>query len=142
MDLSQLEQLLTVNDVAEMFDVEPRIVRREARKNNIPGAIDVLGRHGFDPDKVKEWEPPEPGTRRVGARREDGRQRYRIYLSPQEYEDLKAKGFELVDPREAAKARRAARKAKKAAAAEAKADDGGQAAQVEQDEEDPFADFE
>ncbi len=139
MDLSQLENLLTVKDVAEMFEVEPRIVRREARKKNIPGAYDVLGRYGFDPEKVTEWEPPEPGERRVGARRDDGRQRYRIYLNQEEFTKLQSQGFEMVDPREAAKARRAARKAKKASAAEAGESEAVAAGDVS--DEDPFADF-
>ena len=78
----------------------------------------------------------------VGARREDGRQRFRIYLNQEEYEALKSQGFEIVDPREAAKKRRAERKAKKAASGEAGVSEEAPQAEVTLDEaDDPFADF-
>lgn len=136
MEYAELEQLLTITEVAELFGTEPRIVRREARKDTIPGTIKVLGKFGFDPDKVKDWVPPEPGTRTVGAKREDGRRRYRVYLSEEEATKLKAEGYELVDPREAAKQRRVARKAAKAAKVE-----GTSETAAETGEGDPFADF-
>ena len=131
-DFTQLEKLITVKDVAELFEVEPRIVRRESRKGAIPGQIKVLGKMGFDPDVVTSWVPPEGGERI--SKREDGRRRYRIFLSEEEYALLSAT-YEVVDPRVAAKARRAERKAKAAA--------GGAATAAEvTDEEDPFGGFE
>jgi len=132
MDLSNLSELLSVQQVAEMFDVPARVVRKAAKNGTIPGAVSVLGKTGFDPNSVTEWEPPEAGTRTVGASREDGRQRYRIYLTPAEASKLGAEGYELSDPREAAKARRAAKKA-----------DKGEAPAVEETGtvEDPFAAF-
>lgn len=131
-DFAALEELITVTDVAEMFEVPNRIVRREAKAGNIPGALQVLGKYGFDSERVTEWTPPEAGTR-VVTTREDGRQRYRIYLTVEEAVTLKTQGFEVTDPREAAKARRAARKAAKAT--------GAPAAEAAVEEGDPFADF-
>lgn len=134
MDMEKLGSLLTVQQVAEMYEVPVRVVRKAAKNGTIPGSLKVLGKQGFDPDLVTEWTPPEAGTRVVGTRREDGRQRYRIYLSPEEAAKLVAEGYELSDPREAAKARRAARKVAKA--------EGKAASQVEPETtEDPFADF-
>jgi len=136
MDLSQVEQLLTTKQVAEMFEVETRIVRRAARKGTIPGVVRILGRTGFVPELVKDWEAPEPGT--FGARgpsRDDGRQRYVIFLSQEEYTKLAAE-HELVDPRERSKARRAARKAKEAAEATQTVDSSDN-----EDKENPFGDF-
>ena len=109
--IEKLQTLLTVKEVAEMFDVPARVVRKAAKDDTIPGKIEALGKYGFDPDLIVNWTPPEPGTRVVGARREDGRQRYRIYATPDEKAKLLAEGYEISDPREAAKARRAQRKA-------------------------------
>lgn len=135
MTKEEMQALLTVKEVAEMHDVPARVVRKAAKAGTIPGHIEVLGKSGFDPNLVGDWIAPEPGTRVVGAARADGRQRYRIYLNPEEAAKLLAEGFEVTDPRVAAKARRAARKAAKAAggdeAPEAPAEGG----------EDLFADF-
>lgn len=114
MNMVDLEKLISVAEVAEHFGVRPGIVRRAAKKEEIPGAIKVVGKYGFDPVEMLKWVPPEPGTRRVGAKRADGRQRYNIWLTLEEEAGLAPK-YEIVDPRERAKARRAA---KKAAAAE------------------------
>jgi len=130
-DFSKLEKLITVQDVAEMFEVRPGIVRREARKGNVPGAIKVLGKTGFDPDLVQTWTPPEGGER--VSKREDGRRRYRIFLSEEELATL-SPTYEIVDPRVAAKARRAAKKAK--------AEAGGEVPAAAADAPDPFEDFE
>ena len=134
MDLSQVEQLLTVKQVAEKFGVEPRVVRRAVRKGTINGVVSILGRTGFVPEAVADWTPPEPGV--FGARgpaREDGRRRYTAFLTEEEHTLLSAT-YEIVDPRIAAKARRAARKAAKLAAGE-----GETSAEVDAN---PFADFE
>ena len=128
--------------MAELFGVEPRIVRKEARKNAIPGQVLVLNKYyGFDPDAVSHpetgWKPPEAGTFGPRTKRDDGRSWYRIALSPEEFTALDAT-YEIVDPRVAAKARRAAKKAAKAEGA-----DGHdiQEAQTAESEGDPFADF-
>ena len=138
LDFTQLARLITVKDVAEHFEVEDRIVRREVRKTPcpIPGAVKILGKWGFDPDLVLEWTPPEGGGERA-SKREDGRTQYRIFLSKEELATL-SPTYEIVDPRIAAKARRAARKAKAAAAA---AGEGGDAVAVAGDTENPFNDF-
>lgn len=127
----QLTALLTVKEVAEMHDVPDRVVRKAVKSGTIPGHVQVLGKSGFEPEKVAKWVAPEPGTRVVGAKRADGRQRYRIYLTQDEAAKLLAEGYEVTDPREAAKARRAARKATKDEAPEAKSGES----------DDLFADF-
>lgn len=114
MSIADLKALLTVAQVADMFEVASRVVRKAAKAGTIPGAVEVLGKVGFDPDLVANWTPPEPGTRVVGAKREDGRWRYRIYLSPEEAAKLLAEGYDVSDPRVAAKARRKAKAAAKA----------------------------
>lgn len=138
MNLGDVEKLLSVNDVAALFEIEPRVVRRCARKGLIPGQYKILGKLGFDPDKLADWTPPEVGV--FGARtpkRDDGRQRYHIFLTAEEEAKL-SPHYELVDPRVAAKARRAARKAAKAEAGEGqKAGAPPSVAEAE----DPFADF-
>jgi len=137
MDYGKLEELLTVSQVAEMHDVPARIVRKAARRGTIPGQIKVLGKYGFDPELSQTWTPPEPGefgTRK--AKREDGRQRYRIYLTVEEATTLQGQGFEVTDPRDEAKVRRAARKA-----AAVKGETQAQAQAQTQEGDDPFADF-
>ena len=135
----ELQKLISVNDVAKLFEVRPGIVRREAKKDNIPGAYLMIGKYGFDPEEVMAWEPPVAGTRTVGAKREDGRQRYAIWLTLEEHAGL-SPDYEMTNPRERAAARRAA---KKAAAAEAPAATAGEAdATVEVATENPFATFE
>ena len=134
MDMSQLDSLLSVQQVADMFEVPARIVRKGAKNGTIPGTYKILGKYGFDPEQVTSWEPPEAGTRVVGAKREDGRQRYRIYLTPEELAKLQTEGYELADPREAAKARRAAKRAAK------KAKEEGQT-EAPETVEDPFKEF-
>jgi len=135
--MANLSALLSVKQVAELFEVEPRVVRKEARKGKIPGQVQVLGKYyGFDPELVTNWKPPEAGTFGPRTKRDDGRSWYRIALSPEEFTTLNAQ-YEVVDPRIAAKARRAARKAAKTEAGE-----GQDIAQEATPEEgDPFADF-
>lgn len=136
-DYSELEKLVTVKDVAEMFEIPDRIVRREVRKEPcpIPGAHKILGKWGFDPDLIGDWTPPDVGEGAAVTRREDGRRRYRIFLSESEHAILVG-DYEIIDPRVAAKARRAAKKAK--AAGEPPAEGAAEAAT----EKDPFEDFE
>ena len=131
--IEKLNSLLTIAEVAALHEVPARVVRKEAKAGNIPGQISVLGKFGFDPELVVNWEPPEPGTRTVAASRPDGRQRYRIYCNKEEAAKLLAEGFELTDPRVAAKARREARKAKEAGSETE--------ATTEVEGADPFADF-
>lgn len=134
MTVEQMTALLTVKQVAVMHEVPDRVVRKAVKNGTIPGHVEVLGKSGFEPEKVAKWVPPEPGTRVVGAKRADGRQRYRIYLTSDEAAKLLAEGYEVTDPREAAKARKAA---KREAAAEA-----GEPAEAETGESDDlFADF-
>lgn len=147
-DMEALSKLLTVKEVASMFEVRQGIVRKAARDGTIPGAISVLGKTGFDPEAVLEWTPPEPGTRRVGASREDGKRRFRIYLSDTEPNNelakLLAEGYEITDPRVASRERRAARKAAKANEAGLSPEDvsAGVAEALEvAASEDPFAEF-
>jgi len=131
--MEKLQALLTVTEVADMHEVPARVVRKAAKNGTIPGVIHALGKYGFDPDLVTEWVPPEPGTRTVGAKREDGRRRYRVYLTSDEAAKLLAEGYEVSDPREAAKARRAAK------AAKTTEPEGGEVAADSED--DPFKDF-
>ena len=137
-DMATLSRLIGVKAVAEMKDVPTRVVRKEAKAGNIDGAIQVLGKWGFDPEKIGTWNPPEAGTRVATTTREDGRRSHRIFLTDEERTNLSAQGFEIIDPRIAAKARRDARKAAKAAKAAA-----GPAAEADIATEaaDPFATF-
>ncbi len=144
-DLSRerLEKLLTVGEVAKLFEVRQGIVRRCAKKKEVPGAVFVLGRYGFDPDDVMKWTPPDPGTRIVGVRRSDGRQRFSIWLDKTEHEACEAAGYEMSDPRKKAAERKAARTAAAEASAEGTATpDGAADAAVAVSENNPFADFE
>lgn len=135
MTVADLQALLTIKEVAEMHDVPARVVRKAVKSGTIPGALEVLGKTGFDPELVANWTPPEPGTRVVGAKRPDGRQRFRIYLTSDEATKLLAEGYEVSDPRQAAKERRAAKKAAQGA-------EGSDEPQPDMEsEEDPFADF-
>lgn len=135
--MAEMSALLSVKQVADLFEVPARIVRKEARKGKIPGQVQVLGKYyGFDPELVTNWTPPVAGTFGPRTKRDDGRSWYRIALSPEEFTTLDAT-YEIVDPRVAAKARRVARKAAKAEAGE-----GADVAQEATAEEgDPFADF-
>lgn len=108
--MEYLATLLTASQVAELKECTPATVRREHKKGNIPGAIEALGRVGFDPDAIDSWTPPEGGTR-VAVARDDGRRKYWIWLNDSEAAAVKTQGYELEDPREVRKARRAARKA-------------------------------
>ena len=133
LNLEKLETFLSTTEVAEMFDVSPGVVRREAKKDAIPGAVNILGRLGFDPELVQGWEPPEGRT--GGIKREDGRVRWKILLNDDEKAKLVAEGYEIEDPRAAGKARRAARKA-------AEKQGGEQTVAEEANDGDPFSDFE
>ena len=132
LDVAKLDTYVAVKQVAEKFDVAPRIVRREAKAENIPGGVEILGRYGFDPDEVLSWEPPEAGTR-IASKRDDDRSRYTVYLNDEELTNLKAILPEdaIKDPKVA----RAARKAKKAAEA------GGTGEVETPDGKSPFEDF-
>ncbi len=132
LDVAKLDTYLSVKQVAEKFDVAPRIVRREAKAKNVPGGVEILGRYGFDPEEVLSWEPPEAGTR-IASKRKDGRTRYQVYLNDEELANLKAILPEdaIKDPKVA----RAARKAKKAAEV------GGTEEVETPDGESPFGDF-
>lgn len=110
-DLDRLEDFLTTSEVAEEFDVSTGYVRREAKKGNVPGFVDILGRYAFDPDQIENWEPT-PG-RRGRSTRADNRLRFKIYLTRDEADEL-SEVYDIVDPRKKAAERRAARKAKEA----------------------------
>lgn len=140
MDFDQLEALLTVGQVADMHDVPARVVRKAAKNKTIPGAVQVLGKWGFDADQVANWTPPEPGTRVSKAAREDGRRRFTIYLTTEEAGKLVAEGYEMKDPREVARARRAARKAKQEEAESTAPADPAEATEASA-KDDPFSDF-
>lgn len=149
MNFAELEKLLTVTEAAALYGVHPRVVRKAAKADppTIPGRVKVLGKIGFNPELLKKpgeegcWVPPEPGDRVVGVAREDGRKRYRIFLSDEEYAELSPK-YDMLDPRIAAAARRKARKDAKAAAAGQAAVAGEPAGEPSVTvAEDPFADF-
>jgi len=136
--LEELGSLLSVKEVAEMFEVTPSIVRRAVKAGTIPGVVEALGRTGFDADLVEAWVVP-PSTSRTRSQRDDGRKYYQVALSDDERATLTEQGFDITDKREEARARRAARKLAAAAAG------AGATATVETeetDEEDLFAEFE
>ena len=132
--LEQLSSLLSVKEVAEMFEVSASVVRRAVKAGTIPGVVSALGRTGFDADAVEAWVVPAT-TARTRSKRDDGRNYYQIALNDEERASLTEQGFEITDKREEARARRAARKLAAAAAA---GDDTAESS----DEEDPFDQFE
>ncbi len=134
LDLAKLETFLSVKQVADQFGVAARIVRKEAKAGKVPGAHEIIGRWGFDPEQVTAWEPPEGGTRI--SRREDGRQRYTVYLSEEELANLKA-----ILPEDAVKDPRAARAARKAMKAAEEGGDGTTEETETPEGESPFGDF-
>lgn len=112
----RLEDLITLKNAAVLVGCRSGVLSKLAKKGEVPGAIQVLGRWGFDPAALVGFEAPK-GTGRKGgfAKRPDGRHSYRIYLTPEEAKTLVEAGYEVIDPAVA----RAARKAKKAAEVEA-----------------------
>jgi len=128
--LERLARLLSASQLAEQKNVRVNVVRKAAREGTIPGAVEILGRIGFDPDLVAGWTPPEGSQRQV---REDGRRKYWVWCTDAEFAEVVELGYEGEDPRLAAKARRAARKAKKDASTDV--------AEDTDTEGDPFEDF-
>ena len=131
----QLAQLLTVKQVAEAKDLTVAQVRRMTRKDLVPGAVEVIGRVGYVASAIEDWEPPETVARIT--RREDGRTRFNVYMTPEELKSFQTQfpDCEVVDPKMRRKERRDARKAKKGAAepmAEVESSKGG---------DDPFEAF-
>jgi len=110
----QLDRLLTAAEVAELFDVSVSIVRRETRKNRMPGVVKFMKYTGYDSELIKSWTPPDGTARET---REDGRKKFVVMLNDEEAVQLKELGIEIIDTRAQARARRDARKAKKGAEA-------------------------
>ncbi len=108
-----LDRLLTVSELAALKNTTPGVVRREAKKNNIPGMHRPWKTLGFDSEMVADWVAPAGSARIV---RPDGRRKYTAWLNEEEVVTLGELGIEVVDPRIAAKTRRDARKAAKAEA--------------------------
>jgi len=134
--LEQLSSLLSVKEVAEMFEVSASVVRRAVKTGTIPGVVSALGRTGFDAEAVEAWVVPAT-TARTRSSRDDGRRYFQIALSDEERASLAEQGFDITDKREESRARRAARKLAAAAAA------GEPTSEAESsDEEDPFDQFE
>ena len=104
----QLDRLLTVKQFAELKNTTPGVIRREAKKDSIPGMYRPWKTLGFDPLESADWEAPSGSARIV---REDGRQKYMAWLNDEEKVTLGELGIEVIDQRIAAKARRDARKA-------------------------------
>lgn len=143
MELSaeKLNKLLTTTEVAEMFDTSPRIVRREAKKGNIPGFYEVLGQFGFDPEEVEDWEPDLSTSTYTRSSRTDGRLRWKIWLTKEEEEALEAEGYEIENPRKIARQRRAARKAREEGEEGNVEEAEIEVPEEEAEENDPFAGF-
>lgn len=148
--MQDLSKLISLKDAAGVVGCTVGKLRREAKKGNVPGAIQVLGHWGFNKDELEGYEVPEGVSFGGGSKRSDGRLTFKIYLTDEEAATLKAGGFELVDPREQRAARKAKQAAKKAEAAavageaEIEAPNAplaGPAVVVEEVEADPFADF-
>ena len=107
-----LDRLLTVAELATLKNTTAGVVRREAKKGNIPGLYMPWKKMGFDSEAVADWTPPTGSARIL---REDGRRKFTAWLNDEEVTTLSELGIEVVDPRIAAKARRDARKAAAAA---------------------------
>jgi len=136
LDAELLSRLVTATELAEIVGCRPATVRKAAKRGEIPGTFVVVRKTLFDREVAGKWTPPE-GGRRV-SQREDGRRRYQIYLTDEEAATLMKGGYEVIDPRVAAKARREKRKAEKAKGKERTAK--GSIA-PEGSEEDPFDSF-
>jgi len=104
----QLDRLLTVKQFAELKNTTAGVIRREAKKENIPGMYRPWKTMGFDPIESAGWVAPDGAQKIV---REDGRRKFTAWLNEEEVMTLTELGIEVEDPRVAAKARRDARKA-------------------------------
>lgn len=130
----ELDKLVGLSKAAEILGCNPGRLRKLASKDEVPGAVRVLGRWGFDPQALEGFEVPEGGAAIV--RREDGRRKVWVYVNDEEFGALKKSGLEVIDPRDVRKARKAARKAKAAEGGEA-----GSGEEAESGTDDPFAAF-
>lgn len=142
--MTDLSQLVGLKEAAELVGCEVKTIRRAAKKGKVPGAIKVLGRWGFVPEELDGWEVPEVRSSPRGPSREDGRVRYKIYLTGEEAAKLGEAGFQLVNLAELARARRVERQAaKKAAQAEEVEPEEDESLEAEIGEDtDPFEAFE
>ena len=107
------DNVIGLKDAAAMLGCGKGRLSKLAKCDEVPGAVLVLGRWGFDPALLADYKVPE--SQGGFQAREDGRAVCRIYLTPDECEDLRDDGFELVTAAEL-KARRGARRAAKAEA--------------------------
>jgi len=69
---AELDKMWSVQQVAEHHKVPEHTVQRAARTGNIEGAIQILGRHLFNPAKAAEWVPGEVTLRIEGRETHSG----------------------------------------------------------------------
>jgi len=108
MNATHIDGLVTLAEWCATNDVDVKMARRCARKNQWPDGYDA-------PQKlfgvwVMDADAPAPKfpERQRGTRRADGRRRFIVYLNDDERDMLVADGYELIDMRERRRARRAA----------------------------------
>lgn len=109
-----MTNVIRLKEYCETHGIDYKRARRMARKGQFPGTqkllADANGKGGIWAVDADAPAPTFTTTTR-GTTREDGRQRYTIYLTPNEYVDIGQYGYEIGNPREAARERRLARKA-------------------------------
>lgn len=83
-----MENVVSLTEYAELHDMDAARLRRYVRKNGFDGAIKWGGDGGRWIFDVNAEPPKLSNTMSRGARRNDGRKRYRIALNESEYANV------------------------------------------------------
>lgn len=88
----------TINEAASKMNLTPFYVRKCIRENKIQSTLEQIGdtkvqRHKITEEEIERFETRD--KRQVG-KRDDGRNKYTIYLTPEEFTDLTEQHDELL----------------------------------------------
>ncbi len=88
----------TINEAASKMNLTPFYVRKCIRENKIQSELEQIGdtkvhRHKISEEEIERFETRD--KRQVG-KRDDGRNKYTIYLTPEEFSDLTEKNGDLL----------------------------------------------